>query len=176
MNYYILSEDIHFPYAMELGDFPETIDKRAIATMELQYLNNEPVEIELKEGLSDISTYMYPIISQDIKDIFDREELVGIFYKPLILIDGEDNYLYYLMLPKRLDCISYVESGIEKTEMTRINKGFYLKENSIGNMRVFGLDGILNRLIIIDKGIKEALEKEKLVGIKITDIRDYKGD
>lgn len=176
MNYYILSEDIHFPYAMELGKFPESIDKRAIATTELQYLNNEAVEIELKEGLSDISTYIYPIISQDIKDIFDKEELVGIFYKPVILNDGDDKYLYYLMLPKKLDCISYAESGLEKNKMTRITKGFYLNENALGNMRVFGIEGVLNRLIIIDKGIKEALEKEKLVGIKITDIRDYKGD
>lgn len=176
MNYYILSEDMYSPDSMELGEIPESIDKRAIATMELQFLNQEPVELELLNGLTDISTYKYPIISEKIKDIFDSEEVIGVFYKPIILVDKEsNNYLYYLMLPKKIDCLSYNESGINREETLRIKAPFYLKDGAIGNMKVFGIEGILNRLVIITQDIKELLEKEELRGIKIVNIRDYNG-
>lgn len=176
MNYYILSEDIYSPDAMEISYMPDDITRRAIACEEYQYISKECEEIELKSGLADISTYLYPIISEKLKDIFDSFEFGGVFYKMLILKEQNGGeHVYYLALPKKLDCLNYEQSKLEKSDSLRINSGFYVKEKPVGKMKFFRISGITNRLLIIDRDVKEKLEESGLKGIKIVPTEEYNG-
>lgn len=176
MNYYILSEDIYSPDAMEISYMPDDTTRRAIVCEEYQYISKECEEVEIKSGLADISTYLYPIISQKLKDIIDSFEFGGLFYKMLIMKDkiGKE-YIYYLVLPKKLDCLNYEQSKLEQRDNLRLKSGFYIKEKPVGNMKLFRVSGITNRLLIIDRDLKEKLEEADVKGIKIVPTEEYNG-
>jgi hypothetical protein len=176
MNYYILSEDIYSPDAMEISYMPDDVTRRAIACEEYQNISKEYEEVEIISGMADISTYKYPIISEKLKSIFDLYEFGGVFYKMLVMKEQNGKeYVYYLTLPKKLDCLNYEQSKLEKVEDLRINNGFYVKEKPVGKMKIFRISGITNRLLIIDRDIKEKLEESGLKGIKIVPTEEYNG-
>ena len=167
---------------IRLGAIPESIDRRAYLLDEWQYIDEEEEFIfyeKLGEEMPDIYTYNLPLISARLKEILDSAEVDNVFYKPVYLCDEDDEVCeYYLMLVKPIDCVVWEKSEHTVSEFSGLKKivgSFEIDDRSVGNYKIFKIKGIPNKFRVIDEEIKEMIEEEDLVGIKLLELSEYYG-
>jgi hypothetical protein len=163
-------------------DFPSgfSIDERTVSLGESQFINDDMEVLTLKEHsekLPDFDKTYFPLISADLKNIFDDAGVSNIFYKPVILEeeDGEEFYQYFVPVIRPINCVAWNHSRYEDKGMgrKRITGEFYIDEKRVGNFPIFSIKDAVNDFWIITEKLKAVLDEAKMSGVAIVETAGY---
>ncbi len=132
---------------------------------EFQFLNKEPVEIELSNNIIHnwpdfIFDGVVPLISERLKDVFDEHGIDYLFFKKVLLKQSHRGVkeLYWLALPARINCLNESESVFDDgcaEEKVVINP------TKIGRYDIFKISSIKNPDIYVSEFLYRVLSKLK---------------
>ena len=166
-NFYIMKAD-KVNNAVEPKDITKTIKLEYDRKNLIQYLDTQHVQIYINEKLSNIYPDFIekpiPLISDKVKEFFDKLGIKSIFYKPVMLADIKrmKQTLYWLVVPRKIDCMS------DETLFNRDDSVRRLKIDSerVGYYKVFKVNGILEDYIIVDESVVSILSLSNFFGLK----------
>ena len=114
-----------------------------------------------------------PLISERMKQFFDKQKVDSdsILYKKVILKKSNiaKEEVYWLALPRRIDCLDYDKSEIDSVleEASHI----HIIKKLVGRYKIFKLAGVTNLEIIITADFAEALKQQHFIGVHIIEIK-----
>ncbi|MFA5687454.1 MAG: DUF1629 domain-containing protein [Bacilli bacterium] len=162
---------------IKLKNFPEQINKRAVINSEFQYLDKNPIQIEVsEEGGIDfpdfIDEYNMPLFSENLKTTLDNEKIENIFYKPIILNDNlmETKKKYWLAVSDKIDCLNLKESKADPELSFPVFTKITIYPHKIGNYKIFKIKQLNPDFFILTQSLMSILKDKKLKGISFEKI------
>lgn len=156
---------------LNVGNSLATIE-RYCSKSEFQYLDKKVLTVELDSSSgTECQDFIYkngvPLISERLKDFFDKRKIDYLFYKKIILKKSDIGLeeIYWLALPQRIECLNREKSDID--DMLNLADEIVINENQIGRFEIFKLAGVTNLEIIVTESLAEDLKAEKFVGMHI---------
>jgi hypothetical protein len=168
MEYFILSQDQRVLSTIRPLDIAKLVPGNGLALERWDDLDKLPVQYFLEENSHpDYVDYIaspVPLVSDRLKQLYQKFD-TRIFFKPVALADSKQmrQELYWLMNPPRCACMA---------EQTEFNKDRSVKRLVIdyrkadGNW-IFRVDGILERLFVVNLGVAEAMLRRDFSGVKL---------
>lgn len=138
-------------------------DKTLISNVEkgnIQFITKDSIELNLKTDIAvnapDIFTSPLPLISNEVKELFDKLGIDYIFYKPVYLYDDffDEKTLYWLAVIPKIQCMNP-----EKEENVI---------GHVGKFMIFRIKESSGAAIYVTDQMKEILESNKFKGILFT--------
>lgn len=134
----------------------------------IQCLDTQPVQFYIKEKSNSIYTDFIenpiPLVSNEIKELFDQLKLKSLFYKPVMLADIKKmkQTLYWLVVPRKIDCLS------DETIFNRDNsiKSLKIDREKVGYYKIFKVKGIMEDYIIVDESLVNILNTSNFFGLE----------
>ena len=154
--------------------------ERGCARSEFQFLNHEKLEVSLDEGGGlDFPDFLYyeqiPLVSDALYRFFSDSGVDNLFYKPIYLNDEIIGVRkrYWLALPPRIRCLNYEASQFRDSDvpLKRAEK-IVINPAKVGNYRIFCIEEVINRDIIITQELKEKLEKAQFTNLLVEIMED----
>jgi len=170
-NFYIMKAE-NINNAVEPKDITKSIKLEYVRKNLIQYLDTQPVQFYIKEKPNNIYPDFIekpiPLISDKVKEFFDKLGIKSIFYKPVMLADIKrmKQTLYWLVVPRKIDCMS------DETLFNRDDSVRRLKIDSerVGYYKVFKVNGILEDYIIVDESVVNILSVGNFFGFEFEKI------
>lgn len=183
MGYYLLDEDPEAAGKIFLG--PLDLDERERHWMirgEIRFIPDMPLHIPVKyapaDGRTDFLNRKIPLVSNDLKSLFEQKVGGGIYYREAILHDRAAAYLYFYLAPPLCDCFDFRNSDIIADPRMpggmRIRGGFCLRPGPVGKLDIFRVAGLSGRRIIISGRLKKICEAQGVKGVKFVRTEDYR--
>lgn len=171
MDYYIISQDERITDFAEPTGLLKLIDKDELRRNGSINLTEDPVQVYIKEKSEneyiDFIERPVPLISDKLKQLFDNYQK-DMAYRPVVLADVKHmkQDLYWLIVPKRIDCLS------EKSEFNidETLKRLVIDEGKVGKNRIFSIYGIIESLILINLDVVESILRRDFCGIRFKKI------
>lgn len=182
-SYYVLEEDMDFEDRVYLGEINlSDEERRAMVIGETRSIASETMVIPLRNKpgdlLPDFLNVKFPLVSAGFKDILDSAVSGWIFYRKAFLVYGPQFYVYYYILPRKLDCLDEKNSQFLQDQLMpggiRITDGFNVRREQLDNVDIFRMVGLSNRQPIISERLKRLLEEANVQGAVMTETELYK--
>jgi hypothetical protein len=175
MEYFILSQDQRVVQAIRPVDIDKLVTDNGLASERWDNLDKLPVQYFLEEDSDpeyvDFIASPVPLVSDRLKQLYQKFD-AKIFFKPVALADSKQmrQELYWLMNPPRCACLA---------EQTEFNKDRSVKRLVIDSRKaagnwIFRVDGILERLFVVNLGVAEAMLRRDFSGVKLIRIDSVK--
>ncbi|WP_058485600.1 imm11 family protein [Defluviitalea phaphyphila] len=172
MEYFMLSQKKNIPNTVNLYittdkfyQRQQVIDKEQAD--EVNEVTNIFVESNKNNFYPDVIDTPIFLVSDNIKKLIECYDDSPI-NKCVVLTDSilKEQRIYWLMLLDKIDCLS------EKTEFKKDNtlKKLVLDKKKIGNKKIFRIDGIVEKIVVVNLDIAESLLRRFLSGIELTKI------
>ncbi|MDP4180319.1 MAG: serine protease [Bacillota bacterium] len=168
MEYYIISQDDRIIDYAEPTGLSKVISRDAVRNGDIDTLNDEPVQVFIKEKAEneyiDFIEKPIPLITDKIKQVFDMYEK-DIFYKPIMLADSKRMKvaLYHLIVPQKLNCLSQKSEFYPDGTLKKL----VLDKGKIESTKVFSVKGIKEDYLIIELDVVESILRRNSTGIKL---------
>lgn len=150
---------------------------RICATSEFQYLDHEPINVELDPDggteFPDFIVYLkrVPLVSEKLRQALDIFGINNLFYKPVNLVCKELGLMepYWLALPPRIDCLDWEKCTIKETDPAHLPfwakvwdvTDIVIDDEKIGHYRMFKLPPNTGNLeIVVTDSLRQALEPQ----------------
>jgi hypothetical protein len=171
MEYFLLSQDKRVLQAIWPLGIAKLVTDNGLASERWDNLDTLPVQYYLEENSDpeyvDFIASPVPLVSDRLKQLYQKFEAT-IFFKPVVLADSTQTRqeLYWLLNPPRCACVA---------EQSEFNKDRSLKRLVIDSRQavrnwIFRVDGILERLIVINLSVAEAVLRRDFSGVKLVRI------
>lgn len=154
------------------GEGIKTLE-RGCERSEFQFLTHTPLNVALSEnsGLEFpdfLCRFQIPLISDAFKRVLDGAGVDNLFYKAILLTDDTigTQERYWLALPPRIRCLNrrastFVDAGVGLPKAEKI----VVNPSKVGNYKIFCIEEVVNRDIIITADLKEKIEQAELENI-----------
>ena len=146
--------------------------KMPCAMSEFQFLDRTPISAEVDEDSGQecqdfICEFGIPLVSERLKDFFDRFGIDYLFYKKIVLTRTSIGMAepYWLALPPRIDCLDFEKSEID--DVLNAADSIIIDSSRIGRYDIFKLSRVTNLEIITTEKLALALKAEDFTGIHI---------
>ena len=177
MIFYKMNYDKSQGDYVQIENFPECINKRAVLFSEFQYIDKAPINIVVSENggieFPDfIDEYNFPLFSNKLKQTLDNFNIENIFYKPVYLIDEliEQKKLYWLAIPDRIDCLNKEKCKYDTDLDFEVITKIAIFPHKVGNYEIFKIKDINDDDFIITEKLKLELQKQAFAAISFTKI------
>ena len=146
---------------------------RGCERSEFQFLSHEPLRAALAEsgGLEFpdfLCRFQIPLISDAFKRVLDGAGVDNLFYKAVMLTDAAIGIQerYWLALPPRIRCLNRRMSTFTDTGAALPNaEKIVINPSKVGNYKIFCIEEVVNRDIIVTADLKETIEQAQLENI-----------
>lgn len=173
MEYFILSCSEHTKVLRSsvlsslAGMAPQKLLTKEI-TMELDDMNLALLPSEDEERYSDVITSPVYLVSDTVKEIFEKYDHTLVF-KAFRIIDknSKAQLLYWIIGVEEVDCLS------EQTEYspTGVMKKLVVSQGKIGDQVIFKLGGLRKQYLVVRLDVAESLLRRFIYGIELQKIQ-----
>ena len=146
---------------------------RGCERSEFQFLTREPLQADLSEdsGLEFpdfLCRFQIALISDEFKKVLDGAGVDNLFYKVVMLTDKTigTQERYWLALPPRIRCLNRSQSTFVEPEATLPKaEKIVINPSKVGNYKIFCIEEVVNRDIIITADLKATIEEAQLENV-----------
>ncbi|HEX2954961.1 MAG TPA: DUF1629 domain-containing protein [Bacillota bacterium] len=163
MEYFILEQDQRVADAV----LPTNVEipRRAFKRLEAEEQDDLAIQYYVKDNPQiayiDFIERPVPLVTDAVKQIMEKYD-PKLFLKPVVLADPKRmrQELYWLVLPKMLDCLS------KKSEFNKNGtlKRLVIDEEKVGGTMIFRIHGTLEEQIIINLYVAESMLRRGFTG------------
>lgn len=175
--YYVMKEDSYRKNILKISRLPKNISEKNERDNKIEFFDLNVDFVEITDSSSDIMSDFIdspvPFFSEKLVQILCSNGVNNIFFKPCCLIYKNQKIVSncYMGLVDKIDCLDKkksIKSGeiYEKIEIDSKKCGYY---------KIFRIKDIDENLVIVNKELKEALEKDTF-GVEFIPLKNYQSN
>lgn len=171
MNYFILTQDERIPHTIEPIGMLQTIKHEWLTKERVDEVDKLDLQFKIKEQVrcnpTDFIEKPLPLFSDRFKKLIEKY-VPNLPMKAVVLLDETEGkqLLYWLMIPPAVACLSTQS----EFHLDGASKKLVLEEDLAASYPIFTIEGVRERIIIVNIALAESMLRRQFYGIGLQKI------